>query len=265
MPTGGQNSAQEFVAIDGIVASGVNGVAVAPTNATGALDNTWVDHGLTTAAGVTRSEPRSATVRRAWQKNTKMRTLVTDASVRFVFILTQTNQKGIELFHGVSLVAGSLITDPSRDWPLIAFDFDSIDGANVVREYAPRARVVEVGDRVSVAGDTFGYPITVEAEYDSALGGYTRLFYSEFETVAVPVLTSALPSGVAVGGWIEVIGTGLSSTVSLTIGGVNVPTFSILSATRLLIKVPAGSAGSAPIIVTNTGGASSPLAYTRGV
>lgn len=182
MATGGKNTDAEFIAIDGIVASGVFDVAVAPTDATTALGATWEDHGLTTAAGVVRSEQRSATVRRAWQNNTKLRTLVTDASVRFVFTLVQTTQKNIELFHGVPLVDGSLVTNPNRDWPRIAFDLDSIDGDNVIREYAPRARVVEIGDRVSLASDTYGYTITVEAEYDEELGGFTKLFYSEFET-----------------------------------------------------------------------------------
>jgi len=37
---------EEFVPIDGIVASGVYGTAAAPINSTGALGGTWTDHGL---------------------------------------------------------------------------------------------------------------------------------------------------------------------------------------------------------------------------
>jgi len=261
--TGGPDTEEEFIAIDGIVATGAFGVADAPTDASSALEATWHDHGLTTAAGVTRSAPATRQIRRAWQKNVKLRTLTTEAGVRFQFILVQNTEENVGLFHGVPLVAGSLVSDPSREWPVIAFDFDKIDGENVIREYAPKARVVEVGDQVAVSSDTWGYPITIEAEYDDGIGGYTKLFYSEFETVDVPTLTTALPGSMGEGSWVEVIGTGLGSTVSVTTGGVATPVFNIISGTKLHIKLPAGSAGSAPIIVTNAGGASSAKAYTR--
>ena len=97
-------------------------------------------------------------------------------------MLVQTSEDNIELFHGVPLVAGSLVTNPGREWPRIAFDLDVIDGDNVIREYAPSAKVVEVGDQVAVAGETYGWPITIEAEYDAGIGGYTKQYFSEFET-----------------------------------------------------------------------------------
>lgn len=178
----GPDVEEEFVSIDGIVATGTHSTAVAPTTATSDLGETWTDHGLTTSAGVTRTSPRTATIRRAWQNRTKLRTLVTEASVRFQFILVQTTAENVALFHGVPLVAGSLVTDPGREWPLIAFDLDLIDDETngVIREYAPSARVVEVGDQVALSGEGWGWPITVEAEYDSELGGYTQQFYSAF-------------------------------------------------------------------------------------
>jgi hypothetical protein len=48
----------------------------------------------------------------------------------------------------------------------------------VVREYAPNAQVVEVGEQVAVAGDTFGWPIKIEASYDENLGGYTQRWFT---------------------------------------------------------------------------------------
>jgi hypothetical protein len=41
--------------------------------------------------------------------------------------------------------------------------------------------LVEIGDQVAVAGDTFGWPVTIEASYDADLGGYTERILSEFE------------------------------------------------------------------------------------
>lgn len=263
MATGGPDTDEEFIAYDGIVATGTYGAAVAPTNASGALGASWHDHGLTTSAGVTRSAPATRQIRRAWQNNVKLRTVTTEAGVRFQFVLVQSDAENVGLFHGVPLVAGSLITDPGREWPVIAFDFDKIDGDNTIREYAPKARVVEVGDQVAVTSDTWGYPITIEAEYDADLEGYTQIWYSQFETIDVPTLTTALPGSMGENSWVEIIGTGLDSTLSVTVGGVATPTFNVISATKLHIKLPAGSAGSAPIIVTNAGGASSAKAYTR--
>lgn len=265
MPTGGIDTEEEFIAVDGIVASGEYGSGGAPTNAVGALDTSWTDHGLTTAAGVTRSAPASRSVRRAWQKNIKLRTVTTEAAVRFVFTLVQTNAANVGFFHGVPLVAGSLVTDPSREWPLIKFDFDQIDGDNNIREYAPRARIVEVGDQVSLAGDNVGYPITVEAEYDSGIEGYTKLFYSEFETIPVPTISTALPASQGAGEIVHLVGTGFSSATGVTVGGVPVAAgnFDAYSDTEMYITLPAGSSGSAPIIVTGPGGASSGKTYTR--
>jgi hypothetical protein len=266
MATGGQNTDEEFVAIDGIVASGEYGVAVAPETATSELGVTWNDHGLTTDAGVTRSSQATRTIRRAWQNNTKLRTLTTDAGVRFQFILTQTNAANVSLFHGVELVAGSLITNPNQDWPLIAFCFDKIDGDNIIREYAPRARVVEVQDQVAVAGDTWGYPITVEAEYDDTLEGFTQLWYSEFETQPVPTISAATPSGAAAADIIHIVGTNFTTVTGaagVKIGGTNATSYEVISDTSIYAVLPAGGAGSAPVLVTNNGGASSAFAYTR--
>lgn len=176
-----QDVDEEFVGIDGNVYVGVHGVAVAPTTASGTPDASWTDLGLTTNTGVTRSEPTTSQTRRAWQNNTKLRTLVTEAAVRFQTVLVQTNTDTVELFHGEDLTSGSLVTNPGV-WPTIAFMIDVIDTetGNVVREYAPTAQVVEVGDQVAVAGDTFGWPITIEASYDANLGGYTKRMFSEF-------------------------------------------------------------------------------------
>lgn len=178
------DAAEETVGIDGVVAFGEYGAAVAPTDGSTALDASWRDVGLVTAEGVTRSEQVTSTPRYAWQNNTKLRTLITESSVRFEFTLVQTNADTVELFHGVPLdELGSLITNPGVERPRIAFDLDVIDrdaagNEAVVREYAPNAQVVEVGEQVAVAGDTFGWPITIEASYDEELGGYTQRWFT---------------------------------------------------------------------------------------
>ena len=266
-----QNSEEEFIAIDGIVASGEHGTAAAPVNATGDLGGTWTDHGLTTDAGATRSQPVSRTVRRAWQNRKKLRTITTEAAVRFQFTLIQTNEANIELFHGVALTAGSMVTDPSREWPLIAFDLDMIDtesdADDVIREYAPSARVVEVGDQVALAGGGLGWPITVEAEYDADLGGYTQLFFSKFEDAVAPVITGVTAAGTnpaGTGDMVIITGTGFTGATAVTIGGVAMTEFHVVDSTKIYATLPSDTAGPEDVIVTTPVSASAALSYTRG-
>lgn len=260
---------EEFIAVDGIVASGTHGVAVAPVDATGALGGTWTDHGLTTDAGVTRSQPVSRTVRRAWQNRKKLRTITTEAAVRFAFILVETSSANVQLFHGVPLAAGSIVTDPGREWPLIAFDLDLIDADSatddVIREYAPSARVVEVGEQVAVAGGGYGWPITVEAEYDASIGGYTKMFFSKFAgATPAPAVVGAAPSGAAATELVKIIGTSFDGATAVKFGATNATDFAVEDSTTIYASMPAGTAGSAAVTVTTAAGTSPAFAYTRG-
>lgn len=78
-----------------------------------------------------------------------------------------------------------------------------------------------------------------------------------------PALTSALPSGQAAGQTVTITGTGFYGATSVTFGGVESPLFQVNSATQIKAALPAGAAGSAPIVVTGPAGASTPRAYTR--
>jgi hypothetical protein len=86
----------------------------------------------------------------------------------------------------------------------------------------------------------------------------------------VPTLASATPSGVAVGGTVTITGqyftagTGVAVSHGVKFGATDATGWVVLSDTLLVAAMPAGSAGSAAITVTNSNGASSTLAYTRG-
>jgi hypothetical protein len=84
----------------------------------------------------------------------------------------------------------------------------------------------------------------------------------------VPTIATALPGSMGAGSWIELIGTGFTGVTlpaSVTVGGVVASAIATTATpdTNLMVKLPAGSAGSAPVIVTNAAGASAPKAYTR--
>lgn len=81
--------------------------------------------------------------------------------------------------------------------------------------------------------------------------------------VAGPVVTGASPADVEEDGIVRVTGTGLNGATGVTIGG-ETAAFVPIGGTALYVTMPAGDAGSAPIVVTTPAGASSPFAYTRG-
>lgn len=79
---------------------------------------------------------------------------------------------------------------------------------------------------------------------------------------AAPVISSALPSGAAAGQVITLVGTDFTNVTGVTVGGVTAA-YDVISQTKVYVTLPAGSAGSAPIVVTSTVGASPAKAYTR--
>ncbi len=96
--------------------------------------------------------------------------------------------------------------------------------------------------------------------------GILSAIANPYVPASVPVILAATPSGVGVGGQVKITGQGFTGTVATTgvkFGGVNATSWIVDGDTVIYAIMPAGSAGSAPIIVTNATGASSSFAYTR--
>lgn len=88
-----------------------------------------------------------------------------------------------------------------------------------------------------------------------------------YSVASVPAITAATPSGVATGGLVTIKGQNFTGTVPTTgvkFGGTNATSWSVVSDSSIVAIMPAGSAGSAPVVVTNATGASASFAYTRG-
>lgn len=81
---------------------------------------------------------------------------------------------------------------------------------------------------------------------------------------AVPTITSALPSAAAAGSTVTIVGTGFWSVSSVKFGATEATSFIVDSETQIRAVMPAGSAGSANITVTNPAGVSTAFTYTRG-
>jgi hypothetical protein len=87
-----------------------------------------------------------------------------------------------------------------------------------------------------------------------------------YSATAVPVVSQVTPIGAGVGAAIAIYGsgfTGVTGATHVTVGGVNATSYTVQSDGLITAVMPAGSAGSAPVIVTNTFGASAAFGYTR--
>jgi hypothetical protein len=80
---------------------------------------------------------------------------------------------------------------------------------------------------------------------------------------AVPVIATATPAGRTTDQIVVLGGAYFTGTTGVTLGGTAVEDFEVLSDGTLVVTVPAGAAGSAPIVVTTGAGASASFPYTR--
>ncbi len=82
-----------------------------------------------------------------------------------------------------------------------------------------------------------------------------------------PTIDSALPSAASVGQTVTIVGngfSGLTGAAAVKFGGTNATSYTVDSVRQIRAVMPAGSAGSAAITVTNPWGTSTSFAYTRG-
>ena len=133
------------------------------------------------------------------------------------------------------------------------------------RNNAPEAytgyAIVDYNPSKTGAGDFEEITVTFTGD------GQLTTITNPVTTATAPVVTSATPSGVTVGGQVQIQGayfTGTIPTTGVKFGAVNATSWTVVSDSLLVAIVPTGSAGSAPIVVTNATGASNSFAYTRG-
>lgn len=118
-----------------------------------------------------------------------------------------------------------------------------------------RTRSIDGGDDGPIQ---FTVPLLQAGHYSGYryLGGITP--------GAAPVITAAAPSGAAATATVTLTGSHLLAVTGVTIGGVAATATTPVGETSLTFEMPAGSAGSAPIVATSPAGSSAPFPYTRG-
>jgi len=79
-----------------------------------------------------------------------------------------------------------------------------------------------------------------------------------------PTVSSVLPAGRAAGQQVTIKGVGFTGATAVTFGGTAASAFTVVDGATIVATLPAGTSGSAPVIVTTPNGASTAAAYTRG-
>lgn len=179
----GKNVSEVQVAVDGVVSVAPAGTA-APTTAVSALPAAYKDLGYVSEDGVTETTNQATDQIRAWQNATVVRTVVTEGDVQFSFTLIQTSAEVLAFYYGgtVSATDGSIVVDPTVERPRQVMVLDIIDGADLIRVYAPEAQITEVGDIVYQSGAPIGYEVTVTAHYNDALNGSVQKWFTALDT-----------------------------------------------------------------------------------
>lgn len=157
----------------------------------------------------------------------------------------------------LTIDAGGHITD------LVAFS-EEIFKNGVIRRRVAEVTVTKAKVDKSERGAVNGTELTLAVKRSPLLGNeHVGEWLIPPASAVAPTLTSALPSGQAAGQSVTISGAGFGGVTSVTFGGVESPLFQVLSTTQLKAALPAGAAGSAPIVVTGPAGASIARAYTR--
>ena len=136
-----------------------------------------------------------------------------------------------------------------------------VDGTSRMGIYIPNTTIT-IGDAPQLAVDAF-FEITLSAQMlNSETTGKRFRFYHPGLIDTAPVIATALPSGQGTGQVVNLVGTGFVGVTSVTMGGV-AAAFTVVNTKSMNVTVPAGSSGSAPILVTTANGTSNSQAYTR--
>jgi hypothetical protein len=97
--------------------------------------------------------------------------------------------------------------------------------------------------------------------------GVLEQITNPYASTSVPTISAATPSGAVAGGQVQITGAGFIGTIASTgvkFGAVSATSWIVISDSLIVAVMPAGSSGSAAVVVTNASGASSALPYTRG-
>jgi len=240
---------------------------------------TAVDLGFTTPDGVSFSIERESEDLGAWQTKDALRILVNSEVNGCSYVLRQTERATWLAAMGgvVSVLVPAAGGDPAvyrwepdegklpegQVW--IDFDDELPDSTPIRYRFGfRRAANKETVEFQLVRTDALNLPNSWQSLAPLAGG---KSFYMDTNdpafgpTTGVPVISSALPSGQAVGDSLVLTGARFTGTTAVTIDGATVTNRDVISDSQIVLVIPATVSGTAPISVTNAAGASTAYTY----
>jgi hypothetical protein len=141
-----------------------------PVDADARLDAAFADLGYVSEDGVTETRERSTEQLRAWQNAAVVRESVTEATLRYQFVLIETKRETVEAYYGETVDPGdgSIPIIPANTGGRHAFVIDVSD--DFIRAWLPTAEVTEVGDQVYANGQPIGYEVLFQPRRHPAAG-----------------------------------------------------------------------------------------------
>lgn len=145
--------------------------------------------------------------------------------------------------------------------------FETRTGSQIKRVISKNyAQVDARGDFKEGESDLASRALTV-AIYPAAADedGKAALFstYRGAASAAKPSIASVLPASAGEGDLVTIEGGHFTGATAVSFGGTAATAFDVVDSRHIVAELPAGTAGSAAVVVTNAAGASASFAYTR--
>lgn len=246
-----------------------------PTGLDSVIDPSFVDSGYISEDGLTLTPDRSTEQVKDWSGSV-VRELLTEFAAKLAWAHLETNEQSLKNYVGddnVTVVAatsteGKRITALLRasEMPRKPWIFKVKDGDARVLIVVPDGQVSETGEVAFVKSGAITWPVTLATYPDSSgVNVYVYLDDGQILTAGVPALSSVVgnPDPAATGDLVTITGTRFTGTTAVKFGATNATDFTVVSPTTIVASLPAGSAGSTNVTVTNAVGVSTALAYTR--
>ena len=203
-----------------------------------------------------------------------------DGTIKTTFL--ELNQNTLGNLFGSSRVTVTPSTTTAGNRSAVVITGEGLDpeswvfrmkaGRKRVGIVVPRGRLTDQGDVTYTSSGAASVDVTIKTipVFDSGAGINVNCYIITDDGIwslsLIPSVASVLPSGAAAAALVTIVGTRFTGTVATTgvkFGGVNAAAFTIVNDSTIVAELPAGSAGSAAVVVTNASGSSTSFAYTR--
>lgn len=175
------------VAVTGSLYIDITAAGAAPTSQASALAAAYKDMGYVSEDGVTLTMPDAgdSTPLKVWQNDATVRTVrsLTEDSPQITCTLVETKLEVIQAVFGTTVTQtgteGSFEIDTTDTRTHVRAVLDVVDGAELIRVYAPYALVTSVGEIALTSRDLIGYQITLDLERDTTAGYNFKTWMTE--------------------------------------------------------------------------------------